>query len=395
VRKRHLVRTASAAVLPLTCILALTAPAQAAPAQAAYTAYSAPAGASRQVAANADQSAGIPATDPHLAFDGHWGRVGNAMITPNSGSQLRFRFTGRTLAGRFDTSSVTLPAQIYVSIDGAAPARYTVDRDLIDFTPTPLTGRKHTAEISVKDVNEHANRWVLPLQSGLSFTGLELDPGAHVQTPAPLGPLRMEFLGDSITQGVKSLCGVIGTDCDDGTKDFAYLTGKAFHAHTNQVGFGRQGILVNGNGGVPTASGSFGWNFQDSPADPLFRPDAVVVNQGTNDYFLGAEPFRPAYLSYLKQIRAAYPHAWIFAMRPFGGYNAEDVASAVTEANDPRTVYVDTTGWMSADAGDYTDGVHPGVEAHARAAALLTDLIAHTTGWAADPVTVPAADPAG
>ncbi|WP_212908590.1 GDSL-type esterase/lipase family protein [Streptomyces sp. TS71-3] len=328
----------------------------------------------------------VPATDPHLSFDGHWGRVGSSMITPNSGSALRFRFTGHTLAGRFDTSAVTLPAQVYVSIDGGPPALYQVDQDRIDFTAVPLQGRRHTAEITVKDVNEHANRWVVPMQSGLVLTGLELDRGARVQRAAPRGPLRMEFLGDSITQGVKALCGQVGTDCDDGTKDFAYLTGRAFHARTSQVGFGRQGILVPGNGGVPTAGQSFGWNFQDSPADPRFGPDAVVVNQGTNDGVLGKEPFLPGYLSYLKQIRAAYPHAWIFAMRPFGGYKAADIATAVTQADDPRIVYVDTTGWLSVDAGDYTDGVHPGVAAHERAARLLTGVITATTGWKADPI---------
>jgi lysophospholipase L1-like esterase len=362
---RRAVRAASAGVLPLVCVLALSAPSQAAVPVPPDTA--------------ASRATEVPATDPHLGFEGHWGRVGSSMITNNTGSELRFRFTGRTLTGLFDVSSVTIPASVYVSVDGGTPTLYSVDRDRIDFTPQPLAAGTHTVEIAVKDVNENANRWVVPMQSGLVVTGLELDPGAHVRPAAPLGPLALEFIGDSITQGVDALCGTGGTQCVDGTKTYSYLTGKAFHADTAQVGFGRQGILVTGNGNVPTAPGTLGLNFQGSPENPHFHPDAIVVNQGTNDGIQGAGPFQPAYLAYLKQVRARYPHAWIFAMRPFQGYEADAIAQSVTDLNDPRTVYVDTTGWLSS--GDYTDGVHPSVAAHARAAELLTAAITDATGW--------------
>lgn len=326
--------------------------------------------------------------DRRLRYMGHWGHVNGDAVTVNSGSELRFGFTGHTLTGLFDTASITVPSQIYVSIDGGAATLYKVDHDAIDFTPSALPGVVHTARIAVKDVDEYENRWVLPLQSGIVLTGLRLDPRAHVLPVVPYGHRRMAFYGDSITEGVNALCDHLGVDCADGTVDYANLTGRAFHSNFDQVGFGKQGIIQPGHGGVGTASQSFGWNFAGSPADPRFVPDVVVVNQGTNDGPYSSAQFEPGYLAYLRQIRAAYPHAWIFAMRPFGGSHADDIATAVTQAGDAKIRYVDTTDWLSAAAGDYNGG-HPSVQGHQKAAARLIAVISAATGWKTSTRTTP------
>ena len=321
--------------------------------------------------------------DPRLTYEGHWGRTASSATTVNSGSRLLLRFTGRTLTGLFDTASITVPSQIHVSVDGSAPTLYKVDRDRIDFTPTPLRPGAHTAEIDVKDVDEYENRWVPPLQSGVVLTGLELGRYA-VLLPGPRpGRLRLAFYGDSITEGVMALGPSLGVDDADGTKDYAYLTARAFHADAAQVGFGKQGVIQPGHGGVGTAAQSFGWNFAGSPADPRFHPDAVVVNEGTNDGAYGSADFRTAYLAYLREIRAADPHSWIFAMRPFGGYHADDIAWAVRQLGDRKAVYVDTTGWLSVAAGDFNGTTHPDIQGHRTAARRLTAVIEAVTGWRA------------
>jgi hypothetical protein len=325
----------------------------------------------------------VPVEDPHLTYMGQWGVTAGRAITVNSGSRLEFWFTGATLHLLFDTASITVPSQIYVSIDAKPRTLYKVDRDDVDVTPTPLAGDRHHVVIDVKDVDEYENRWVPPLESGVALTGLRLDPGAQVYGKPPLGGLRMSFFGDSITEGVAALCPETGVDCADGTVDYANLTGRAFHANFHQVGFGKQGIIQPGHGGVGTAAESFGWNYAGSPSD--FRPDAVVVNEGTNDGGYPSEQFRPGYLEYLRKIRAANPEAWIFAMRPFGGYHADDIAWAVGEMRDDRIVYVDTTGWLSVEAGDFNGTAHPNIQGHVKAARLLVDVIEKVTGWRADP----------
>src|SRR4051794_2914981 len=138
--------------------------------------------------------------DRRLTYEGHWGVTAASATTVNSGSRLMLRFTGHALSARFDTASITMPSQVYVSIDGSAPRLYKVDRDEIDFTPTPLAGGEHVAEIDVKDVDEYENRWIAPLQSGVVLTGLELSQrGQLLAGPRP-GRLRLEFYGDSITE---------------------------------------------------------------------------------------------------------------------------------------------------------------------------------------------------
>ncbi|MGH9378620.1 MAG: GDSL-type esterase/lipase family protein, partial [Terriglobia bacterium] len=170
----------------------------------------------------------------------------------------------------------------------------------------------------------------------------------------------------------------IGTEGSDGTADYAFLTAMAFGALHNQVGFGRQGIIRTGNGDVPPASQSFGWNFQGSRADPSFIPQVVVVNQGTNDGAYPPEQFEPAYRAYIEEIRKAYPQAAIFCMRPFGGFHEKDIRKAVSSLADAKIFYVDTTSWLAAS--DYTDGIHPTAAGHLKAAQKLIRVISARTG---------------
>lgn len=327
--------------------------------------------------------------DPRLTFEGHWALENTQAISVNSGATLRFRFTGDQLAARFDTASITVPSQLYVTIDGGSPALAKVDRDRIVLADQLDDGVVHTAEIAVKDVDEYENRWIVPLQSGVVLTGLELSPGAQLLPVRRSQAHRLEFYGDSITEGVMALCPVLGVDCADGTKDYAFLVGGAFEANTNQVGFGKQGIIQPGHGNVGAASQSFGWNLAGYPAEP-FHPDAVVINFGTNDAPWGSAEFTPRYLAYLRQVRAANPHTEILALRPFNGTHGGDIATAVTQMADPGTSYVDTTAWLTA-AGDYNGGSHPSIQGHRKAAARLVEVIEDRLGWSVGAATAPSA----
>lgn len=318
--------------------------------------------------------------DPNFVYIGHWDKshLSEQAVTVNSGSRILCGFTGHTVRGMFGIKGITAPAEVYVSIDGSSPVFYRADTEIINFAPAPLKGSRHRLEIDVKDVDERINRWNPPLQSALLFQGLVIDRKAEIlPVPSP-GTLKMEFYGDSITQGVMILSRTVGPEGSDGTKDYAFLTAMAFGALHNQIGFGRQGIIRDGNGNVPPAPQSFGWNFRDSPADRSFVPEVVVVNQGTNDQPYPSAQFEPAYRAYIEEIRKAYPGAAIFCMRPFGGYHGEDVKAAVEAIQDPKIFDVDATGWL--DKSDYTDGVHPTAEGHVKAARKLVEVISAQTG---------------
>ncbi len=312
-------------------------------------------------------------------FIGHWD-LSNALqqaVTVNSGSRILCNFVSESVTGLFGTQGITSPAQIYVRIDGGKLVRFTLTSASIDFAHG-LSGGRHTFELDVKDVDERVNRWTPPLQAALIFKGLQLSPGGHLtRSPLP-GKVRMEFYGDSITQGVRIDSMAIGPDGSDGTKDYAFLVALAFNALHNQVGFGRQGVIRTGNGNVPPAPESFGWNYQDSPADPAFVPHVVVVNQGTNDGSYKSAEFEPAYRGYIALIRRRDSKATILCLRPFGGFHADDIQQAVRDLGNPKVVYVDTTGWL--DKADYTDGVHPNAAGQIKVAERLIEVIHEKTG---------------
>ncbi len=335
-------------------------------------------------------TAANPATygpfDPRIELDGHWGRDDDVAITVNSGSSVRLRFTGSHLGALLDTASITVPAQLYVAIDGQAPVLHKADADHKVFADDLDPTVAHTAEIVVKDVDEYENRWNVPLQTGVVLEKIELAPDAKLIPLQTTAEHRIEFYGDSITQGVMALCAELGTDCADGTKAYPHLVGAAFGADTNQVGFGKQGIIQPGHGNVGTASESFGWNLAGFPAAP-FDPGAVVVNFGTNDAASTSAEFTPAYLAYLRKIRAADPQALIVALRPFNGTHADDIKAAVAAAKDRRIVYVDTTGWLGPE--DFNGSTHPNVQGHQVAATKLTAVLQRLTGWSTGPSGTP------
>jgi lysophospholipase L1-like esterase len=307
--------------------------------------------------------------DGRIAYEGHWGRTPESAVTVNSGSRLRFRFTGRSVHALFDVSSVTVPAQVYVSGVRGPKEVHAVDRE--DLRITAAGRGPHTVEISVKDVFSRVNRWVPPLETGVALTGIRgrLLP-QHVHRKREL-----VFYGDSITQGVMALCEVNTSDCADGTAAYPTLVADALHASLVQVGFGRQGVIRTGNGKVPAASDAYGWNYAGSRADSNRRADAIVVNQGTNDAAFGSAEFQAAYRAYLARLRVDAPHARILALRPFDGTHGADIAAVVDQLGDRRTEFIDTTGWLDAARGDFNGTVHPSAQGHRRAAARIAALL--------------------
>lgn len=326
----------------------------------------------------------VRATGQGVTLLGRWGRDRGAATTVNSGSQAFLRFTGDRITAVFDQEGIRFPPQIYVWIDGKR-RQYTVDRDRIDLTARPLGAGVHTLRLAVKDVDERGARWTPPFASALRLVGFELAPaGRALPTPRPSGP-RIEFLGDSITQGVRALGPEVGVAGSDATKGYDWLTGEAFGGNFRQTGFGAQGITVTGGGGVPIAASTLGWNFEGSRVGRSWVPQAVVVNQGTNDVLNDKlDGFQDAYRDYLQSIHRRWPDAWIFALRPFGGHAEGQIRAAVRELDSPRIRYVDTTGWVPHLRN--TDGLHPSVAGHAAAARRLTAVIERRTGWDAAPI---------
>lgn len=152
--------------------------------------------------------------------------------------------------------------------------------------------------------------------------GFELDPGAKV-LPAPAPARRLEFIGDSITAGF----GVDGADrnclfsaqTENYSHSYAALTAQALSAEQIAIAATGAGVYRNWGGSkdntigdlydrvLPTHSTSR-WNFA------RWKPDAVVINLGTNDFTNGdpgSANFTAAYRALIARVRQNYPSALI------------------------------------------------------------------------------------
>jgi len=318
---------------------------------------------------------------PGVVWLGRWDVTRARAVTVNSGSRVLLAFSGPRVTVLFSRQGVTAPAQVYTSVDGGRAVPHAVTSDRLVLT-APGRGSRHVLELAVKDVDQRAPRWSAPLRSAVVVRGFSLATGGRLLAPPPVGARRILFLGDSITQGVRLVGRDRGPNGADATRAYPSLVASAFRASYQQVGFGGQGLLTGGVGGVPVAALTLRSAHAGAAADPRFRPDVVVVNQGTNDVRASPKAFRTAYGAYLAAIRQAYPSATVLAMRPLSGRHADDVAAVVGALADPAIHDVETAGWLTPVV-HYTDTVHPNAAGHLLVAARLNRVLSARTGWAA------------
>ncbi len=308
-------------------------------------------------------------TEP-IHYYGRWNRLADRAITVNTGSHVVAQFSGTAIAAKFDTSLNQAPYPTLAwCIDQGTWQEHEVAATLS--LATGLSTGTHEVMLMVRGLNESASRWSPPLISSITFLSFDVTGGSLQSSPRPVRP-KIEFLGDSITEGINLSLGQ-PTPCwnADGRRAFPSQTAQTLGAEWRQVGFGRLGLLIGGNGGVPVANDAFNWIYQGVPRDD-WQADWVVVNQGTNDSGASAASYQPAYATYLGTIRAGYPAAKIVAMRPFNGAHATEIKAVVDArrtASDSRVYYVDTSGWLGN--GDFTDGTHPNEQGSTKAATAL------------------------
>jgi len=331
---------------------------------------------------SAPKAAGVSATalvrpdDKRLDYVGHWALSQAAATTVNTGSRLLFTFVGTRLIAHVDVTDVLLKPQVYVTIDGRSHL-VTLTQPVIALAAT-LPNRLHTVAIDVKSLDAGGARWARPLTTAVNLTALDLGPGGHLMARPRSASLHFEFYGDSITEGIKALGPDYSMADADATRSFATLVSRAFRADDAELGFAGQGVINPGLGGVGAASNSFGHVLAAQAAQGS-PPDAVVVNFGENDTQASAQEFTDAYRAYLRQIRAAYPKTWIFAVHSLNGDHAQDITAAVRPLSDRKIVDVDTSGWIPP-ASTY-DGQHPTAWGHRQVAARLIAVIKAKTGW--------------
>lgn len=329
--------------------------------------------------------AATPWPDEYCFF-GRWDlRNPNRAVTVNSGSYVRAHFSGTSLSASFDIS-LNQPHSESTSQGSYPTIAWQIDEGIwreVEIAPVVKLGEalsqgQHTVMLMVRGLDEHQSRWTPPLVASVTFTGFGLAEDGKLEEPMPQWKqpaLNLEFLGDSITEGVvvnEGRAGVVeGIPFTwpwlaDARSSYAGQTALMLGAEWRQVGFGATGLARTGSGGVPGALDSFNFFYADCPRDG-WQPDVVVVNQGTNEGSMETHEYQTLYARYLALIRTAYPKAKIVALRPFCGAqeaSIKAVVSACNTAGDSNVYYIDTTGW-------YNGPIHPNVEGSAALAEKL------------------------
>ena len=253
-------------------------------------------------------------------------------------------------------------------------------------------------EVQIIKISESAN-------SIAGIKKISVDDDGKI-TPAVQKPLKIEFIGDSITCGY----GVddedrnhhFATSTEDNTKTYAYKTAQALNADYSMVSVSGWGIASgftsaqkNPDSVLPKiyekAGFTYGNRFNGKQPQTVswdfsrFTPDIIVINLGTNDasWTKGnekkIEEFTKAYINFLKQVRGKNKNAQIVCtLGIMGGDLFPAIEDAVkrysSESGDEKVTTLRFANQSMADgiAADW----HPTEKTHAKAAKLLTEKIA-------------------
>ena len=301
-------------------------------------------------------------------------------VTVNPGSSFEFWYEGTACVLHFDRSANQPPVpQLWVELDGTW-TKHDLDRDRLVVGEGAAEGRHHVWVV-LKSAREHQSRWKPPLVASLTLTGVEAPGGLFVRPPRRQKAV-FEAIGDSITEGVLAVRRgkpEEWTEIADSRATYAFGAAVALGCEPRIIGFGAQGLTRGGNGGVPPAGLAYPFVYAGVPADE--RPAAIVVIQhGGNDS--KAPSIEAGYVNIARQARRRSPRAAIFCMVPFSQTHARSIRGAVDtlRANGDAWVFlVETRGWLDP-AADTTDGVHPNIQGHAKAAARLAAFIRRKLG---------------
>jgi lysophospholipase L1-like esterase len=291
----------------------------------------------------------ISASDSRIAFDGRFDfSATNAPTIIWQASRIQFDFDGNTVGLKFEeargqnffNAQVDASNSIVAVSEGRQPNTVT----LAGFGE----GRHHLTLFKRSEAKAGT----------VCFRGIELPAAASLWPPASATqPIKMEFIGDSITVGA---CNEDGAEdqwenrrTHNAARSYAAVTAEAFSADYRNIAVSGMGVVT---GWVNITADEI-WNrIYPDPSSPREDPKAWVpqvlfVNLGENDdsftrsrHEAFPTNYTRRYVALVHAIRDAWPAAEIVLLRGgmYGGANSEPLRVAwestcqQLEADDPR-----------------------------------------------------------
>lgn len=305
--------------------------------------------------------------------------------------RLDVTFEGDSGARRADENSA---ARVAVFVNGERRLDELITQNTMTFTVFDQN-EAVTGPVQILKISESAN-------STAGIKSITLDKNGTFEKTEPK-PLKIEFIGDSITCGYGvddlNMSHHFKTSTEDNTKTYAYKTAQNLNADYSMVSISGWGIISGYTGNDQKNSGSIlplyynrlgfswgnkfnGWAPQDYEWDfEQFRPDIIVINLGTNDnsYTKGIperiDEFKAGYLSFIYEVRLKNPSAHIICSL---GIMGQDLFPAIEETVEDYKVRSKDTNIsvLKFNQQNMGDGIaadwHPSEKTHIKAATKLT-----------------------
>ncbi|WP_339615867.1 SGNH/GDSL hydrolase family protein [uncultured Gilvimarinus sp.] len=296
------------------------------------------------------------------------------------GSSVAFRFKGSSAAIRLAS---TADIRFMVEVDGEKSELW-VKAGEADYTLT-----------SGLEDKPHQVRLTRLAESFSGVTALVSDPVTDGRLLAPPAPAsrRVLVIGDSITAGY----GVEGTskDCSysqaTSTPLLAYagVAARQLNADIHTIAWSGIGVWRSYGEEEPINPTigerrklTLGDDFDSAWDSSRFRPDAVVIAIGTNDFWQGsAAGYRAAMGEFVSQVQTDYPERPIYLMvSPMLTGDARAAQQADLEAIASGQVKVIDLGKIEPDDG-YGCDYHPNVVTQKRLADALVKALKSDLEW--------------
>ena len=242
-----------------------------------------------------------------------------------------------------------------------------------------------------------------PTPNYMTFSGFQVNATvtdtanfvAHTVAPPPLPTRKIEFLGDSITAGFCNECKhpdvtIPNREAYGATWDFQI--GGILNAQVHTAAWSGLGMVRNCCGGNTTMPSIFSRSLATRNADntwnwELWKPDALVVNLGTNDGGAATDPaahYTETYSDLVMQAATHYgPNLNVFlACGPMSNQYCDPVMEVIknVSARGVKAHFLDQRNFLNGTFGPACCG-HPSIEVDTAMATSGAAFIKTTLGW--------------